>query len=317
LDLKTLCFIFAKPNHLMKVQKPEHMQPNPSKSFQRNTNKGKRTNLFWRTFGLRGNADTRSSDAPSSEFWKILNLLFGFLWHLSVALHYQYRRRFPGATGLPWFKIAAAIALLLFVTRKDIALQLNFHAPDGVQETASDSGHAFGLGLLDGASERELPPPDPFADSPGDDAQVLATKAYIRRYKEVAVAEMNKFGIPASIKMAQAILETNSGKSKLATVNNNHFGVKCFSKSCEKGHCSNFSDDHHKDFFLKYESAWASWRAHSQLLSTGRYAELSKRGKSYEVWAKGLAELGYATDPQYANKLIRTIEQHQLQTLDR
>lgn len=301
----------------MKVQKTKHMQPNASKSFQRSANKGKRTDLFWRAFGLRGNSGQRSAEAPAAEFWKILNQVLGFLWHVGVAMRYQYLKRFPGATGLPWFKIAAAVALLLFVTRKDIAFQMNFRAPDGASETTTGSGHAFGLGLLDGASERELPPRDPFADAPNDDEQALTTKAYIRRYKEVAVAEMNKFGIPASIKMAQAILETNSGKSKLATVNNNHFGVKCFSKSCEKGHCSNFSDDHHKDFFRKYESAWASWRAHSQLLSTGRYAELSKHGKSYEAWARGLTELGYATDPQYANKLIRTIEQYQLQMLDR
>ena len=64
---------------------------------------------------------------------------------------------------------------------------------------------------------------------------------------------MDKFGIPASITLAQGLLESNNGESRLTTKNNNHFGIKCFSRKCKKGHCSNFSDDSHKDFFRKYD----------------------------------------------------------------
>ncbi len=141
-------------------------------------------------------------------------------------------------------------------------------------------------------------------------------KAYIERYSKVAVAEMDKFGIPASITMAQAIIESRSGTSVLAARNNNHFGIKCFSKSCPKGHCSNFTDDHHKDFFRKYANATDSWREHSQFLMKYRYRDLLKYGKNYRVWAKGLRDFGYATDKTYDKKLISIVERYELFKLD-
>ncbi len=141
-------------------------------------------------------------------------------------------------------------------------------------------------------------------------------KAYIERYSKVAVAEMDKFGIPASITMAQAIVESRSGTSVLAARNNNHFGIKCFSKSCPKGHCSNFTDDHHKDFFRKFANATDSWREHSQFLMKYRYRDLLKYGKNYHVWAKGLRDFGYATDKSYDKKLISIIERYELFKLD-
>lgn len=141
-------------------------------------------------------------------------------------------------------------------------------------------------------------------------------KAYIERFSKVAVAEMDKFGIPASISMAQAIVESRSGTSVLAARNNNHFGIKCFSKSCPKGHCANFTDDHHKDFFRKYANPTDSWREHSQFLMKYRYRELLKYGKNYRVWAKGLRDFGYATDQAYDKKLIAIIERYELNKLD-
>ena len=127
---------------------------------------------------------------------------------------------------------------------------------------------------------------------------------------------MDKFGIPASITMAQAIIESRSGKSVLAVKNNNHFGIKCFSKSCPNGHCSNYTDDHHKDFFRKYANSTDSWREHSQFLMKGRYHELLKFGKNYKVWAKGLRDFGYATDHDYDKKLISVVERYELNKLD-
>lgn len=137
---------------------------------------------------------------------------------------------------------------------------------------------------------------------------------YIDRFAPVAIAEMRKYGIPASISLGQAIIESRAGTSKLCVKANNHFGMKCFSKKCEHGHCLNFSDDHHKDFFRKYKSAWSSWRSHSELLING-YGKLRKYGKDYRSWAMGLRK--YATDKDYPEKLIGVIERYELQRFDR
>ena len=142
-------------------------------------------------------------------------------------------------------------------------------------------------------------------------------EAYVKRFALVAKAEMEKYGIPASIILAQGLIETNAGESKLSVRNNNHFGMKCFSKKCRKGHCSNFTDDSHKDFFRKYKSAWESYRAHSHLLNGKRYKHLKKLGtKDYKGWAKGLRKAGYATDKRYAEKLINLIETLKLDKFD-
>ena len=143
-------------------------------------------------------------------------------------------------------------------------------------------------------------------------------RAYVDRFINVAQTEMKKYGIPASIKLAQGLIETNAGESRLSTKNNNHFGMKCFSKKCKKGHCSNFTDDSHKDFFRTYKSAWASYRSHSEMLSgSKRYKHLFKLAPvDYHGWAKGLYKAGYATDKHYAEKLINIIETLNLQQYD-
>ena len=139
---------------------------------------------------------------------------------------------------------------------------------------------------------------------------------YIQRFAHVAIAEMHKFGIPASISLAQGLLESRHGKSDLAVLYNNHFGIKCFSKKCKRGHCVNYSDDSHKDYFRRYTSAWESWRAHSELLMK-RYRSLKKHGKNYKAWAYGLKKLGYATSRTYAEDLIRLIEKYDLHKYDK
>jgi len=140
---------------------------------------------------------------------------------------------------------------------------------------------------------------------------------YINRFYKVAQAEMKKYGIPASITLAQGLLESNIGTSKLANQNKNHFGIKCFSKKCKKGHCSNFNDDHHKDFFRSFPSAWESYRAHSILLQKQRYKKLYQlKPTDYQGWAKGLQAAGYATDKQYASKLIKLIKRLKLDQFD-
>ena len=129
--------------------------------------------------------------------------------------------------------------------------------------------------------------------------------------------EMERHGIPVSITLAQGLLESNIGQSRLALENNNHFGIKCFSKSCKKGHCTNFNDDHHKDFFRKFSSVEESYAAHSKVLEKDRYRSLFRlKSNDYKGWARGLRKAGYATDPRYADKLIRIIEDLELYQFD-
>lgn len=152
-------------------------------------------------------------------------------------------------------------------------------------------------------------------DRSKDKAELVS--AYINRFAKVARIEQQKFGIPASISLAQGLVESRYGTSTLARKANNHFGIKCHARRCSKGHCINATDDSHKDFFRKYGNAWESWRAHSQLLANGRYTRLKKHGRDYRKWAHGLQQLGYATDRSYAQKLIGVIERYDLHRYDR
>lgn len=141
--------------------------------------------------------------------------------------------------------------------------------------------------------------------------------AYVQRFADIAKTEQSKFGIPASITLAQGLLESDAGESPLSAQANNHFGIKCFSRTCGRGHCRNFTDDSHKDFFRVFPSAWESFRSHSMLLQGARYKGLKKLGASnYVDWAHGLSKAGYATDKKYAQKLIHLIEDLELYQFD-
>lgn len=157
----------------------------------------------------------------------------------------------------------------------------------------------------------------PIAPAPAPAPKSVNAQEYIKKYSGIARGEMQKYGIPASIALAQGLIESRAGTSKLAVNNNNHFGMKCFSRNCKKGHCTNFTDDTHKDFFLKFGNAAQSWRAHSQLLASGRYAKLKRYGRDYRKWAVGIKSCGYATDRTYAQKLIGVIERYDLHRYDR
>ena len=145
----------------------------------------------------------------------------------------------------------------------------------------------------------------------------LKQDTYIKFYMKAAQNEMKIHGIPASITLAQGLLESNVGESKLAVRNNNHFGIKCFSKTCKKGHCSNFEDDTHKDFFRIFSSPEESFKAHSQILQKDRYKFLFDLAQDdYKGWAHGLKKAGYATDPKYGYKLVYLIEELGLSKFD-
>ncbi|MBB4081033.1 hypothetical protein GGR28_003674 [Lewinella aquimaris] len=151
-------------------------------------------------------------------------------------------------------------------------------------------------------------------------ADIIAAKRarvtnYLNRYAPIARREMRDHGIPASITLAQGLLESNAGDSKLAVNSNNHFGIKCRSK-CLGCTCRNYGDDTRYDMFRVFDSVADSFREHSTLLGTARYAKLKAHGTDYRKWAHGLKSCGYATDKRYAQKLITIIENLKLEKYD-
>ncbi len=143
-----------------------------------------------------------------------------------------------------------------------------------------------------------------------------STLAYVEEYNDIAIAEMLKYKIPASITLAQGILESNSGRSRLTVKGNNHFGVKCHRSW--KGKRIYHDDDAKQECFRKYEHPLSSFRDHSLFLfERKRYAALfDLKLKNYKGWAKGLKKAGYATDPKYPKKLISLIEIYELYKFD-
>lgn len=140
-----------------------------------------------------------------------------------------------------------------------------------------------------------------------------AIRQYINTYKEIAISEMKRTGVPAAIKLAQGILETEAGRSNLVMRSNNHFGIKC--KSSWTGEQVFHDDDARGECFRKYNNSEDSYRDHSDFLKKGpRYAALFELDPTdYEGWAKGLKKAGYATNPKYPQILIKLIKEYNLQ----
>lgn len=140
-------------------------------------------------------------------------------------------------------------------------------------------------------------------------------QSYIDQYKDVAIEQMHRWNIPASITLAQGLFESGAGRSELATKGNNHFGIKCHGWT---GRTVYHDDDRKGECFRAYKSAYESYDDHSRFLaSSQRYASLFKLKKTdYKGWARGLKAAGYATNPQYANKLIEIIQLYKLYEYD-
>ncbi len=148
-------------------------------------------------------------------------------------------------------------------------------------------------------------------------AQTRQTRQeYIERYKHIAIEHMEYYGIPASITMAQGILESSSGNSELSKSSNNHFGIKC--KTGWSGRKVYFDDDEAGECFRAYKTVEESYRDHAIFLdSSPRYDSLFAYSTTdYKSWARGLKAAGYATAPHYANSLIKIIEDEKLYLLD-
>lgn len=147
-------------------------------------------------------------------------------------------------------------------------------------------------------------------------AQNLTRLQYINKYKDVAIKQMHKYKIPASITLAQACLESNNGNSALARKANNHFGIKCHNGWKGKGYRQD--DDAKGECFRRYNNAEDSFVDHSYFLKGGsRYNSLFDLPVTdYKAWAHGLKAAGYATNPQYAKLLIDIIEEYKLYRYD-
>ncbi|WP_298510032.1 glucosaminidase domain-containing protein [uncultured Kordia sp.] len=158
--------------------------------------------------------------------------------------------------------------------------------------------------------------PDIVVKVPEATSKKSITEVYIETYIDVAKREMELHGIPASITLAQGILESGSGKGKLTMRSNNHFGIKCHKGW--KGQRVYHDDDEDQECFRKYANPAYSFTDHSLFLTgRSRYASLFKLPKDdYKGWAKGLKKAGYATDPKYPRKLIKLIERYKLYQYD-
>ena len=146
-------------------------------------------------------------------------------------------------------------------------------------------------------------------------AQNMTRYEYIDKYKDEAIYQMKKYKIPASITLAQGILESGDGNSELAKKSNNHFGIKCHSDW--QGERVYHDDDKKDECFRKYNKAKDSYDDHSKFSLRPRYAALFEYALTdYKSWAKGLKKAGYATNPNYAKHLIKIIEENELHKLD-
>lgn len=142
-----------------------------------------------------------------------------------------------------------------------------------------------------------------------------AYNRYIEQYAGIALQNQRSFGIPASITLAQGLLESGAGQSRLATGANNHFGIKCH--RAWRGSRTFHNDDRPNECFRAYDRVEDSFKDHGQFLQQPRYRSLQQlEPTDYKGWARGLQKAGYATDRGYANKLIKIIEDYQLYLID-
>ena len=143
-----------------------------------------------------------------------------------------------------------------------------------------------------------------------------AYQAYIDQYKDLAIEQMLKYNIPASITLSQGLLESGAGRSWLTKSSNNHFGIKCHGWT---GRRVFHDDDERGECFRAYDNPRQSFEDHSRFLATqSRYARLFNYARTdYKSWVRGLKQCGYATNPQYASKLIQIIELYNLNLYDK
>lgn len=259
--------------------KPNHT--NPFEVNQKNTGHGQNRQQMRR--------GSEAEMAPMPDIAELLQRLLYGLRKLFVAFQYKLYSQTLGRAGkmqLPWFKIGLVAFAIFILMKKDIHFSVNMKAPLGDEPTAGVQADQMSLAKAVSFQEKA----EPAMALPSDEE----VRAYIGRFAKVAVAEMDKFGIPASIQMAQAVLESRAGTTEQAR-HNNHFSHRMGQGS--------------------YESAWENWRTHSLYLCQA-YPDLCNSRASCKTWAKQLKKGGYDTSKNYDDTLLDIIDKYKLRTLD-
>ncbi len=216
-----------------------------------------------------------------------------------------------------WFKLGLAVALLFFILKKDLTKMLNFSSEDGdkiekqgnkltiTPNTKVDDAPLSIIGALTGDGNNNA------AEMPAVDETIK--RAYLKRFAQVAVTERRKYGVPASLILANATRQSFAGQRVTTAKLNNHFALPLTHDW--SGASATIGDKR----WRQYENAWVSFRDHSVFVTTGQFSELRQlSNKDYKGWAKGLERLGYPSgNENLANELIDIVEQYGLQELDK
>lgn len=257
------------------------------------------------------------SKAPKIPFWYLLVRLIKSMKIPFIAAKHQILETYKlyiSKQPFPWFKVSLLVLVLYMVFQKDMNFQVNMKSPDSI--TSDDRQNQQEPTAMSMSLPNLTKKTKPATKKSAIAHLNLATEKvglYKKRFSNTAITEMQKFNIPASIKMGQGILASHAGESILATTYNNHFGVLC-SQSAD---CANFESSIGTVKVKKYPSAWEGWRAHSIMLSKPPYNTLvATCGRDYKKWAKGIARLGYDNNQEYSQQLIELIETYELYKLD-
>lgn len=216
---------------------------------------------------------------------------FGKLW---TALRFRFHQLTAGVfegVRLPWFKLGLAAFAFFLLSRKDIQLSVNMRSPLAMQADNEERSGNDQMGMARPMSLRGAAA----TVATVSDLDERRVRDYIQRFGKVAQAEQDRYGMPASIKMAQALLESRAGALPAEQGSNNHFGAPLSGQA--------------------YENAWENWRAHS-LFVVHTYPALIETGGDYHAWAAALQRSGYSQDARYAHKLVQAVEDFRLHELD-
>jgi len=272
---------------------------NQTKSYPLLENSYGQKGIFNRKKGLKSNHPGYNYEIGLSYLFQ--KLLSG-LWKIMIAIKYWFFRVLSGwvnRASFPWLKLGLVFLVFFMLTRKDIQFSFNLKAP--LEQSTEKSvaiptkNKADEMSILQSVGFGNEKEAEQFKIPKLRDLKDAEVKSYIKRFKKVAVAESKKFNIPASVKLAQGILESHAGTHDLAQKSNNHYGLV-------------FKDKN-------FQSAWECWRAHSVVLQQ-TYPGLVELGGNYKKWAADLKKHGYCNDKHYDKKLIGLIEKYHLHLLD-
>ena len=227
-----------------------------------------------------------------------------------------------------WFKLILLGLFFYLFTQKDFSFSINLSDPDGLEAPAKEHGQKAALKKKEYFTEqtklKQSSILDHFDLSPFSRSQPkkkarptlsqvsdYAKEQYLKRFAKVVVEERRKFGIPSSILLASAFIQSHAGEQTTAQQGNNHFAIPCTSEW--SGPSKNIAGQ----CYRQYENAWMSFRDNSLYLSTGKFSKLqSLDSTDYQAWAVRLEQLGYSEEENFAQQVIQVIEHYGLNALD-